>query len=134
MDQKFLDEKAVFRAWIGPTKRDLKVNIDSAFSPTSGPAAVGVIARTMQATRISWLGVCYFVAGMLKKRRLPLLSWRGSVLRKDRWPANTSVVVESDCSNLVANIMGKEIDRSVLSGLISDIQFAMSRRNSCPYC
>jgi hypothetical protein len=45
MDQKFLAEKAVFRAWIGPTKWDLKVNIDSAFSPTSGPAAVGVMAR-----------------------------------------------------------------------------------------
>jgi hypothetical protein len=50
------------------------VNVDGAFNPMSGAAAVAVIAGTTQATRISWLGVYYYlIAGTLKKR-MPLLS------------------------------------------------------------
>jgi hypothetical protein len=60
--------------WTPPAFDSIRVNVDGAFNPMSGAAAVGVIAGTTQATRISWIGVYYYlIAGTLKKR-MPLLS------------------------------------------------------------
>jgi ribonuclease HI len=111
--------------WTPPASDSIKVNVDGAFNPMSGAAAVGVIARDNA-------GNPYIMAWRLlfncrDAEEAEALAVLEGIRFAERWPANTSIVVESDCSNLV----GREIDRSVLSGVISDIQTAMSRFNSC---
>jgi hypothetical protein len=38
-----------------------------------------------------------------------------------RWPESTPVVFESDCANLILKVKDRDLDRSVIAGVIVDI-------------
>jgi ribonuclease HI len=115
--------------WNPPTRDAIKINVDGAFNPRAGGAAVGVIARDHESNPhvMAWrlLFHCRDAGEAEALAVLEGLSFVG------RWSSDTPVETETDCANLAAKVMDYGIDRSVSSALIVDIKSAISRLNSC---
>jgi hypothetical protein len=126
-DQSIRKPCAQAKHWTPPALDSIKVNVDGAFNPSSGAVVVGVIARDNAGNPYIMAWRLLFHCGDAEEAEA--VAVLEGIRIAERWPANISIIVESDCSNLVTKIMGKEIDRSVLSGVISDIQTARKRHH-----
>jgi hypothetical protein len=56
---------------------------------------------------------------------------KACVLQDGGWSADTPMVIESDCLNLVSRVQDSGNDRSGASALIMDIKDAMRSRQEC---
>jgi ribonuclease HI len=107
----------------------IKINVDGAFIQRTGEAAVGVIARSHegQAHIMAWR-LLFRCRDVEEAEAIAILE---GIRLADRWPNETHVVLETDCSSLASKLNGGVMDRSVTSALVLDIKEAMERRLSC---
>jgi hypothetical protein len=112
--------------WIPPARNAIKINVDRAFLPRSGQAAVGVIARDHEGNPLVMAWRLLFHC-----RDAKALALLEGLCFAGRWPCDTPLEFESDCSNLVAKVSSSGVDRSESAALIADIKVAIRNRRSC---
>jgi hypothetical protein len=115
--------------WCPPDQGVLKVNVDAAFNSVTGEAAVGVIVsdHVGQPHAMTWR-----LAGRCREaEEAETMALFEGLRLIQRWPESTPVVFESDCANLILKVKDRDLDRSVITGVIVDIKQSLSSRGAC---
>lgn len=105
------------KRWIPPPTDVLKINVDGAFSPETGSAALGVIIR-------DWLGLPVLMAGRIllhcrDVEEAEAMACLEGIRMGARWPEK-DVILESDCATVIEKLSLSEIDRSLVAPVIRD--------------
>jgi ribonuclease HI len=115
--------------WDPPGWASVKINVDGAYNPNTGEAAVGIIVRDYEGNPgiMAWK--------MLRHCRdaeeAEGIACLQSLKYADRWPSHVQAVLESDCANIITKVQSCEEDCSLLSAVITDINEIMVRRGAC---
>jgi len=105
--------------WIPPASGELKINVDGAFNPTSEEASIGVIIRDQMGN--PKLTAWRLLSHCRNAEEAEAQTCLEGVCLASRWP-NKNVWMESDCVTIVDKVNSGSLDRSSISGLISDIK------------
>jgi hypothetical protein len=107
------------------------VNIDGAYNPTTGEAAIGIITRDHE-------GQPHVMAWRVVSRcrdagEAEALAFLDGTRPTEQWSNSTHVELETDCANLVQKVESKGMDHSVISALIMDIKEVMAKHALCTF-
>jgi ribonuclease HI len=103
--------------WKPPAEQVIKINTDGAFRKT-GHAATGVIARNSSGCLLAatWSRLAHCRDAEEAEARACL----EGVMLAQQWP-DSPVCVETDCAQVIRKLLAKNMDRSLVSPIISDI-------------
>jgi ribonuclease HI len=99
------------KCWVLPSQGTFKINVDAAFDPISGDAAVGIVIRDWQGSLklTSWRTLSH----CRDAEEAEVLACLEGVHMALRWP-EIPMILESDCQTVVAKFHIKGCDRSAL--------------------
>jgi len=117
-----VDNRKPQQKWITPSTGMMKINVDGAFIPSSGIAAVGVVIR-------DHLGQTKLASWHLHRHcrdaeeAEAIACHEGNVLAA-RWP-DVPMMLETDCAVVAAKLKSNVQDRSIGWSLIREARMAM---------
>jgi ribonuclease HI len=115
--------------WVPPEHGTIKINVDGAFNPASGEAAVGAIARDHDGNPLVMVWKTLYDCRDVEE--VEAMACPQGVRMGDRWPENVMVTIETDCANVASKAQSSDKDFLVSSAIFGDIKQAMQRRGAC---
>jgi hypothetical protein len=97
--------------WNRPARATIKINVDGAFNPATGQAAIGAVARDYE----GYPKIMYWrpVSHCRDAEEVEALACLEGLHLAQHWPNNVRIEIESDCTNLVAKVRSSSKDRSM---------------------
>jgi ribonuclease HI len=115
--------------WNPPAWATIKINVDGAFNPVTGQAAIGAVARDYEGN--SKIMLCRPVVHCRDAEEVEALACLEGLHLAQHWPNDMQIEIESDCTNLVEKVLSSSKDRSVYAVVIGDIKAGMALCDAC---
>jgi hypothetical protein len=88
--------------WNPPAWATIKINVDGAFNPVTGQAAIGAVARDYEGN--SKIMLCRPVVHCRDAEEVEVLACLEGLHLAQHWPNDMQIEIESDCTNLVEKV------------------------------